>query len=46
MSSLIVKAQGESNIDPVPEGLHPAVCVGIFDVGTIYEERFEKASHK
>ena len=46
MSSLIVKAQSGSDIEPVPEGLHPAVCVGIFDVGTIYEERFEKASHK
>ena len=46
MSSLIVKAQSGSDIEPVPEGLHPAVCVGIFDVGTIYEEKWGKASHK
>ena len=45
-SSLIVSATAESNIEPVPEGVHPAVCVSLYDVGTQYSEKFSTNHRK
>ena len=44
--TLIVSAKPEATIEPVPEGLHNAVCVGLYDVGTIYNERFDSVQRK
>lgn len=40
-----VKAKG-NNIEPVKEGIHQAICVGVFDVGTHYYEAFGNRTHK
>ncbi len=45
-ASLIISATAESNIEPVPEGVHPAVCVGLADVGTQYSEKFNTDHRK
>ena len=44
--SLIVTAKSGADIEPVPEGLHLAVCVGLYDVGTIHSEMFGRDSRK
>ena len=44
--SLIVSSKGESNIEPVPEGLHAGVLVGLYDVGTQYSEKFDNSMRK
>lgn len=44
--TLMVSAKADSNIEPPPEGLHLAACVGIYDVGTIYSDRFDVARRK
>ena len=44
--SLIVTAKSGADIEPVPEGLHLAVCVGLCDVGTIHSEMFGRDSRK
>lgn len=43
--SLIVSEQ-EKNFTPVSEGLHQAVCIGLYDVGEQYSEQFGKSSEK
>ncbi len=45
-NTLMVSAKSDSNVDPVPEGLHPAVCVGIYDVGQQYSEKFDTTRRK
>jgi hypothetical protein len=32
--------------DPVPEGLHEAICYGLYDLGTQRSEEFKKSSPK
>jgi hypothetical protein len=42
---LTVKKSG-SFLDPVPEGLYQAVCYGLYDLGTQFQERFGKSVPK
>jgi hypothetical protein len=44
--SLIVTAKSGADIEPVPEGLHLAICIGLYDVGTIHSEMFGRDSRK
>lgn len=40
---LIAKAgAGEGTFTPVPEGSHVARCIGLYDIGTQYNERYDK----
>lgn len=32
--------------EPIPEGTHRAVCYGVYDVGSHYDERYQKTIHK
>ena len=41
---LKAKAGGQKR-EPVSEGLHYAICVWVFDLGTHYSEKFDKAAH-
>ena len=34
------------NFDPVPQGLHHAVCYGLYDLGTQFDEHFGKHTRK
>jgi len=43
--AIIAKATG-SSIEPVKEGIHHAVCVGVYDVGTHFYEAFGTSTHK
>lgn len=43
--AIIAKATG-SSIEPVKEGIHHAVCVGVFDSGTHFFEAFGTSTHK
>lgn len=45
-TTLIISARAESTIEPVPEGLHGAVCIALYDVGTLYSEKFDTAQRK
>lgn len=38
---LIVKEQG-SSVPPVPEGVHPAICYAVYDIGSHFNEKFAK----
>jgi hypothetical protein len=43
---LTAKQKSGGNYDPVSQGLHQAICYGIFDLGTQYNEAFGKSTHK
>jgi len=43
---LLVTAKSGADIEPVPEGLHLAVCVGLYDVGTIHSDLFGRDARK
>jgi len=32
--------------DPIPEGLHYAICTAVYDLGTHFSEKFSKSAHK
>ena len=37
---------GGSNYEPIEAGVHHAICYGIIDLGTTYDETWKKNSHK
>ena len=43
---LTAKTSGNGDFNIIPEGMHQAVCYGVYDLGTHYNERFGKNSHK
>ena len=43
---LTAKETGSGSFDPVPEGMHHAVCYGLYDLGTQYNEKFNKNVHQ
>jgi len=43
---LTAKNPGGTDYDPVALGVHQAICYGIYDLGTQYQERFGKSTHK
>ena len=40
--SLTSKEGGSSNIEPVPQGTHKAVCCGIYDIGSQHSQVYDK----
>lgn len=44
--SLIVTANGGGNVPLLPEGTYPATCYLLADIGSQYNEAFQKASRK
>lgn len=44
--ALIAKETAGGGFDPVPEGVHHAVCYGVYDLGTHINEMFGKAERK
>lgn len=40
--SLIAKGGGDAEYTPVPEGSHVARCIGLFDIGTQYNQTYDK----
>ena len=44
--SLLVSSKTESTIEPVPEGLHHGVLTSIYDLGTLFSEKFDIAQRK
>lgn len=44
--SLIAKQSGGSSLAPIEAGTHPAVCVGIIDIGSQYNEKYKKSQPK
>jgi len=38
----LIAKETESAYPQIPEGLHPAYCWGVFDIGEQYNERFQK----
>lgn len=44
---LYAKDKGNGgDFDPVPQGLHRAICYGVYDLGTQFSEVYGKSSHK
>lgn len=43
---LIAKSSGEGNYEPVPAGVHIAICYALYDLGTHYSEKFGNMAHK
>ena len=43
---LTVRNKGGANFEPIPEGVHIGVCYGVYDLGTHYDERWNKTSRK
>jgi hypothetical protein len=46
MTNELIAKETSNNINPVPEGVHIAVCYSVVDVGTQYSEKYDKASRK
>lgn len=43
---LIAKSSGEGNYEPIPAGVHIAICYALYDLGTHYSEKFGNMAHK
>ena len=41
-----VKENGGGSYDPVPQGMHQAVCYAVYDLGTQFSEKFGKSMKK
>jgi hypothetical protein len=44
--SLIAREKSGAEIEPIPAGVYVAVCYGLIDLGTQYNEKFGKDAHK
>jgi len=44
--ALTAKDKGGVDFDPTPEGMHQAIAIGIYDLGTQFSEKFGKSAHK
>lgn len=44
--AIIAKAETGSNFEPISEGVHTAVCIGIIDLGLQFSEKFDKSTEK
>lgn len=44
--ALYAKGENVKSFDPVPAGIHAAICTAVFDLGTQYSEKFQKSSRK
>lgn len=44
--SLMVSENENKTFAPVSEGLHPAICVGIYDIGAVYSQEYAKIQDK
>jgi hypothetical protein len=44
--ALTARDPGGTSYEPVPEGVFQAVCYGIYDLGTQYNERWNKTAHR
>lgn len=38
--------KGGDNFEPIPKGVHQAICIGLFDLGTQHNPMFNKSAHK
>lgn len=43
---LMVKETGSGDFTPIPEGMHVAICFGVYDLGTHFSEKFGKSARK
>lgn len=43
--SMILKEK-TTNYEPIEEGTYPAVCVGLYDIGYQYSEKYDKSQRK
>ncbi len=43
---LTARDKGGTDFQPIPEDLHLAICYGIFDIGTQFNEKWDKSSHQ
>ena len=43
---LTASAGQRDKIDLIPADIHQAVCYGLYDLGTTYDKRYDKSSHK
>jgi len=39
-------ASAEKKREPINDGVYHSVCIGVIDIGTHYDEKFGKSSHK
>lgn len=44
--SLVAKQGGGQDFDPIPEGIYQGVCTALVDLGTQWNERFNKSNRK
>lgn len=44
--ALIAKDKGGGDFEPVNEGTHHAICIGVFDLGTHFDEVYGKSKHE
>ena len=43
---LIASDTGGSSLPPIPEDIHHAICYAVYDLGTHYQEKWDKEVHK
>lgn len=43
---IMAKESGGGGYEPVEEGMHQAVCYGVYDLGTQFNERYNNSQHK
>lgn len=46
MALTVKETGGNGGFDPIPAGVHRAVCCGIIDLGTQYNKVYDKAQHR
>lgn len=43
---IIATDKGGGSFDPIPDGMHQAICYGVYDLGTQFNATFNKSQHK
>lgn len=46
MSIIVRKPEDGGDIKPIPTGMHPAICIKIYDLGTQYSDLFDTSAKK
>jgi hypothetical protein len=43
---LMAKESGSGDFTPIPEGMHAAICYGVYDLGTHFSDKYGKSARK
>ena len=42
----LIAKNTQDSFEPIPDGIYQAVCIGLIDIGTQYNQKFDKKAHQ